>query len=110
MVGPRTGTVRISLDLFPQTVRLPTGVQFSPVRVVVVDDVVQLYRTSPNSNLIEMFWERALLSSSGSRLGGYELTTEDGPVMLSRAGGCGCGNPLKTYDPFPEARKVAASL
>lgn len=97
---------RIELDLFPAIARTPSGGRYEPARVVVYNGIVQVWVVRRGSNVPEVAYEANELSLEGNRLAGYAVLTDDGVVNAVRTGGCGCGSPLKSFDPYSGAARV----
>lgn len=89
--------IRVALDMFPANIYTPNGGRYDPSRVVIADDVVKVYLASGAG--IETVYAAPVLSTEGNRMAGYSIQTPDGEVKALSAGGCGCGNPLRSFDP-----------
>lgn len=97
--------VSIVLDHFPAIAYTPDGGKYEPSRVVVVDGKVQVWFIRNNGEP-EVVYESSELSMSGNRLAGFDIQTPDGIVKAIRAGGCGCGSKLKSFDPYDGATRT----
>lgn len=100
--------VEIALDAFPARVTLPSGAELGPVRVYVADGQVLVYTVTDGTP--NLYFERKLLSSEGSMLRGLHLQVADGEVVVTKDRGCGCGHPLKRFNPWPNERRHLVSL
>lgn len=100
--------MEIALDAFPARVTLPSGAELGPVRVYVADGRVLVYTTVDGKP--QLYFERELLSSEGSILRGLNLQVADGVVVVRKDRGCGCGHPLKRYNPWPDQRRHLVPL
>lgn len=97
--------VQVALDMFPARVTLPSGATLRTARVFVANGRVQVY-TNDNGRA-KLYYDRELLSSSGNTARSLDLQVADGSVKVARTTGCGCGNPLKRFNPWPgEARQI----
>lgn len=97
----------ILLDHFPAIATTPDGGKYEPARVVVYNGIVQVWVMRQGVPDPVVAYEREYLSVEGNRLAGFNILTSDGTVRSVRAGGCGCGSPLKRFDPYGGAtRKV----
>ena len=101
-------SVEIGLDYFPARVTLPSGAELGPCRVFVADGRVQVWVLRDGKP--EIYYDRELVSSSGSSARGFSLQVGDGEVRVSRDPGCGCGNPLRRYNPWPGERRRLVAL
>ena len=98
---------RILLDQFPAIAYSPTGGKYEPARTVVVNDRVQIWFIPSGSTAEpEIVYEGDALSFEGNIIAGFDILTPDGPVRSVRAGGCGCGNKLKSFDPYGGATRT----
>lgn len=105
--------VRVALDMFPALANLPTGGRHEPSRVVIANDRVQVWivrRDGGGTTEPEVAFESDALSVEGNRIAGYNILTPDGNILAVRAGGCGCGSKLKTFDPFAGATRTFAKI
>lgn len=97
----------ILLDAFPVIAYTPDGGRYEPARVVVFNDKVQVWVVPMGAPGPQVIFESAAMSVSGTRLAGFTIQTPDGDVRTARTSGCGCGSPLKRFDPYEGAtRKV----
>lgn len=94
--------------MYPARVTLPSGAELDQARLFVADGEVLVYVAS--GGLPRLFFQRPLLSSEGSPISGMNLQVEDGIVRVRRGGGCGCGHPLKRFNPWPGERRQLVSL
>lgn len=92
--------VTVSLDMFPVRVQIPRGGSVEPARVIVADDVLSVWTSSTGGPSV--FFTRPALSVEGSRMTGYAVGIEEGVVVATKIQGCGCGNALKSFNPFGE--------
>jgi hypothetical protein len=97
---------RILLDQFPAIAYSPTGGKYEPARVVVVNDRVQIWVIRNGTSDPEIAYEADALSMEGNLIAGFDVLTPDGTVKSIRAGGCGCGNKLKSFDPYGGATRT----
>lgn len=105
--------VRIGLDFFPAFVTLPTGTTLTPARVFVANadglgDRVLVYIIQNGEPYL--FYDRPLVSYSGNALRAIALQVADGEVLVRKEDGCGCGNPLKSFNPWPGERRMLARM
>lgn len=101
---------RIALDQFPAIAYPPTGGKFEPARTVIVNDMVQVWVLDATSSEPKMVFEGQALSLEGNFIAGFEVLTPDGVVKSNRAGGCGCGNKLKYFDPYGGATRQSVRM
>lgn len=96
---PHVG-VAISLDFFPARVTLPSGVELGPCRLFIADGRVQVFIL--RNGQPELYFDEPLVAQAkGSTATGYDLAVESGEVRVVNDGGCGCGNPLRRFNPWP---------
>lgn len=100
--------VQIALDFFPARVTLPSGAELGPVRVYVADGEVLVYNMVDGTP--HLHFKRELLSSEGNTLRGLNLLVADGTVAVVKDRGCGCGHPLKRFNPWPGERRHLVAL
>ena len=93
--------------LFPTRVYFEGGVR-SRVHVVLTRDRLILHEWD-GSQIVNTF-ESRILSVAGHASSRYSIGTDDGLVEIEPTGGCGCGNPLRSFDPAPGMRKVQVPL
>lgn len=96
--------VSIELDFFPANVYTPEGSRFESVRLILADGYVQVYGATA-AGIVKVY-ERPYQSWEGNRIAGYSILTSEGNVVGNPAGGCGCGSPLRSFDPFSGMRRV----
>lgn len=101
-------SVEIALDAFPARVTLPSGSEIGPVRVYVADGRVLVYTVT--DGVPNLYFDRELISSEGSMLRGLNLQVADGTVVVRKDRGCGCGHPLKRFNPWPNERRHLVAL
>lgn len=87
---------------------LPSGAELSTARVLVADGRVLVYTAVDGKP--HLYFERELLSSGGNITRGLHLQVADGEVVAVKTRGCGCGNPLKRFNPWPGERRHLVSL
>lgn len=104
----RSMGVEVALDFFPARVTLPSGTTLRPTRVFVADGRVQVYIL--RNGVAELYYDEPMISGSGSAPRGWDLLVADGAVRVTRDNDCGCGNPLKSYNPWPGERKYMVRL
>lgn len=98
------GTATVLLDLIPAKVETPQGI-FRNARVVVDGDRVRVFTTRRHASRREV--ELALEATGVTdvkrpqfRRQPHEIVFADGSVWSAvQSGGCGCGSPLKKFDP-----------
>lgn len=100
-------TAHIQLDHFPAVVETPDGGKYNLARVTVADGTVKVWALPTNTSGPTVVFERQSLSVEGNRIAGFNILTPDGVVRSTKARGCGCGNPLKSFDPYDGATRVA---
>lgn len=100
--------VQIALDFFPARVTLPSGAELGPVRVYVADGRVLVYHVV--DGVPKLHFDRELLSSEGNATRGMHLQVADGSVRVVKDRGCGCGHPLKRFNPWPNERRTMVAL
>ena len=100
--------VAIGLDLFPAQVTLPDGTQMYPARVWIADGELLVYIVA-NGVPVE-YYRSAYISLEGTRIAGLSIDTADGMVTARKKQGCGCGNPLKSFNPWPNERRELVRL
>lgn len=81
------------LDLYPSTVD-GDGTQLTHVRVVVTVDMLRVYESDGKrgARLIASTPHDGAEKLRGAH---YQIATPSGTWEVRRAGGCGCGDPLK---------------
>ena len=104
----RSMGVEVALDFFPAQVVLPSGVQLRPVRLIVANGIAEVYILK--DGVPQLYWSSPLIEHSGNPVRGYDIATEEGPVRMTKARGCGCGNPLRNYNPWPDQQRVLVAL
>lgn len=100
--------VRIALDLYPADVTLPNGTQLTPTHLFIVDGKVEVYVVLDGK--VRLYWSTPYVSATGTRFTGYEIETAEGKLTATTARDCGCGNPLKRYNPWPSERRHLVPL
>lgn len=91
--------VRVQLDVYPAKVTLPSGAVLNRARAIIADNRLLVYVA--NNGVPHLQFERDISSIEGSSpINGVRVLVEDGVVELRKAGGCGCGSRLKSYNPF----------
>lgn len=93
--------IRVALDMFPANVYTPNGGRHDPSRIVIADDEAKVYIAS-GAGIVCVF-TAPVLSIEGNRMAGYSIQTPTGELKAISAGGCGCGSPLRSFDPFAGA-------
>ena len=93
-------TVAIAIDVYPSKVTLPDGAEMTRVRTIVADGKLRMYVAQNGDPFL--YLERDVQEIVGkSPIRGITLVTADGDVNVKKFGGCGCGDKLKTWNPFP---------
>lgn len=100
--------IAVALDYFPARVELPNGTTVNEARVLIADARVLVYVNEGGTP--KVYFDEPLLSSSGSAVRGYDLQTESGVTIVKKATGCGCGNPLRSFNPFPGQSRVRVPM
>lgn len=100
------------LNLFPANVRLPDGEQRT-VRVVVTADKARVYGLvgSVPTLVAEADVANYRAAPTGARrsIDPAVVETADGQTWeISRAKGCGCGNKLKSFNPFAGPARIGS--
>ena len=96
----------ILLDHYPAVAETPDGAKYNLARVTVYDGKVQVWALPTTMSGPTVMFERSALSVEGTRISGFSILTPDGVVRTTKARGCGCGNPLKSFDPYNGATRV----
>lgn len=91
----------IRLDLFPAIVTRADGTVFDPVRAVVTDDSLYVFQDdnpTPRIVLQELLHDFSARSRTA-----YTVVTDDEQesITIVKRAGCGCGNKLRGFRPFP---------
>lgn len=91
----------IRLDVFPATVTRGDGTVLDPVRVVVTDTELYVFQDS-NPRPIEVLIAPIYDYESLSRVH-FRVVTDDAreQIEINKRAGCGCGNKLRGFRPFP---------
>lgn len=90
---------------YPTAVTLPDKSVWYRCKVYLTDVGVVVYRQAPTPGhdavpaLVAALNYAGLARPVGEIATGYYLPTADGLVVLTGGGGCGCGNPLKGWQP-----------
>jgi hypothetical protein len=100
--------VAIALDSFPSKVSLPNGSVLDEARVLIANSRVLVFVNQGGTAI--RYFDEPLVSSSGSSVRGWDLQTESGMVAVNRGAGCGCGNPLRSFNPFPGETRMLVPL
>jgi hypothetical protein len=108
------GQVRLVFDTFPAEVRTPDRI-YRDVRAALMEDgTLQVWATNTGEPNAGPGPHRVLVASASARSGrlspGVALQTEFGEVTVKSQNGCGCGNPLRSWDPFPGQTRVVVGL
>lgn len=92
-------TVTLRTDLWPAHVQLGTeGEVFSPARLLLSLDEVWVWYMRDGQN--ELVINERVLEVSGERKIGWTVELDNGSTLyFRRANGCGCGNPLRGFQP-----------
>jgi hypothetical protein len=105
--------LRVEFDLFPATVTTVNG-RIPDVRASVVDKVLYVWSRTSSRPIVGpgpyTIIQSPVSTWRGSTSKGLTLTTEDGEISISLQGGCGCGNPLRSWNPWPGKRKIVVGL
>lgn len=88
----------ITLDLFPALVATPYGARYDQARVIIANDELMILIAGAGG--VTEVYRKPVASFEGNRIAGYSILTADGRFIANSAGGCGCGNILKSYNPF----------
>lgn len=97
--------VAIALDAFPAKVTLPDGTRLTPAKVLVADDRVLVYILQNGEPVL--YFDRELVEQIGNNVRrGVTLVVDGGQVAVEHDSDCGCGNPLKSYNPFAGERRT----
>lgn len=108
-------TVAVSLDVYPARVMLPDGAVITKVKALIADGELILY-IMQNGSPFEYFRRKVASVEGRSPTAGYQvhLVGDDGgaeeTVTVAKFGGCGCGDKLKNYNPWPGTRRARAAL
>ena len=100
--------VSIGLDFFPARVTLPDGTIVYPARLWVADGSLLVYIVANGEPTL--FYESPFVSLTGKKYAGMTITTEGGDVLAKTEHGCGCGNPLKKFNPWRGERRELVQL
>lgn len=91
---------RADLDLFPATIETPQG-RFSMARLWVRDGLARIFVARGRE--VQLIYEASGVTDiepGAGRRKPYAVSFEDGGIWEAvRAGSCGCGSPLKKFDP-----------
>lgn len=102
-------SVQISLDVYPARVTLASGAVVDRARVFIANGDLLVYIM--NNGTPTEYYKRAVISTEGSSpMSGINVQVEDGIVAVKKAGGCGCGSRLKTYNPWPGETRALVAL
>lgn len=102
-------SVAIALDVYPAKVTLPDGAEMTKVRAIVADGKIKMFVTQNGEP--HLYYERDVQQIEGkSPIRGVTLTTAEGEITIKKFGGCGCGDKLKTYNPFPGMIRTRVAL
>ena len=96
----------ILLDHYPAVVETPDGAKYNLARVTVYDGLVKVWALPTRTSAPTVVFEKSALSVDGTRISGFNILTPDGVLRSTKARGCGCGNPLKSFDPYNGATRV----
>lgn len=98
---------RISLDMFPATVRMEDGTRYPVARVTLSDGRARVWVLASGSSEPTAAVDAPYLSFEGNRLKGFAVLTEGGTIRVDRNPGCGCGHKrLKSFDPYGGATRL----
>src|SRR4051812_20142940 len=100
--------VAIALDVFPANVVLPSGARLDTARLYVADEKVLIYVVGTGEPALQ--FQRPLLGHEGNVRSGMSLQVEDGIVEVTKSKGCGCGHPLRRFNPWPGERRELAAM
>ena len=98
------GNVMVRTDVYPANVSFSFGTHNYPkARAIVTADSILVLVEGGTSTavLYEARMEDVTFDGRSAT-----VTTEDGTVTISRAGGCGCGSRLRSYRPFGRAVRM----
>lgn len=102
------GTVVVSMDLFPASVALWSGLTYEASRAVIADDVLQVWKLTVGGP--QIMFQRPVVGASGSARDAFTVHTPDGVVVVGKSGGCSCGSQLAYADLWPGLRRVNVPL
>jgi hypothetical protein len=91
----------LRLDLFPATVTRGDSTEYGPVRAVVSEDTLYVFQDS--SPAPELLFSELLYDFDYNSRNRYTAVTDDDRelITITKRAGCGCGNKLKGFRPFP---------
>lgn len=95
----------IYASMYPATVLLPGGVQRTRTRVVSAPEGLYLYWAVPDQGdrpdwFSPVDWGNTRRMPTGHMAQvGWDVFTDAGAVTVTAEGGCGCGWPLKRWQP-----------
>lgn len=92
-------SVTLRTDLWPAHVQLgDDGEVFSPARLLLSMDEIWVWFMRDGER--QLVVNERVLEVDGSRNAGWTVQLENGEVLyFRRASGCGCGNPLRGFQP-----------
>lgn len=104
------GVVFVSFDIFPAQVVTPMRT-WRDARVAVADRVLKVWvsdtgvrDSGPGPHMV---FEGVVAEQAGNLSKERTLTLDNGiKVRVIPQAGCGCGNPLRSWNPWPGQRKV----
>ena len=100
------GMVEVAFDMYPARVASGDRV-WTKARAAVVreEDGDTLMVWTKTGGKIASVMTASVASHEGSPDRALVLGTDSGSVTVSKGGGCGCGSPLRSYNPWPGRRR-----
>ena len=103
-------TVRVVFDVFPAQVTTPDAVHRDARAILTEDGLLEVYSATtglpnPGPGPYRVVQETAL-SHEGTADRRAVVQVASGSITVVPTRGCGCGSPLRSYDPWPGARIV----
>lgn len=98
--------VDVVADMFPATMRIGTDVR-STVRASITPEHVTVRAWDGGTGIVVLVDQPILsISGAGRRL---QVATSEGVYDFEPGSGCGCGNPLRSFNAWPgkRVRRVA---
>lgn len=91
----------IRLDMFPAVVTLEDGTTFDPCRAVVTDESLYVFVDGSPTPYLE--FKAELYDYQPVSRTSYKVITDDeqATIYINKRAGCGCGNKLRGFRPFP---------
>jgi hypothetical protein len=101
-------TIKVAFDMFPAEVKDDQGNITKTARAVVIDGKLLVWVVKDGKPY--QMVSAPVVSTEGAVGRLLKVQTDNGIYELSRGGGCGCGNPLKSYNPWPGKRRIPVGL